>query len=132
MGRREMFKLLGLLGLGSSARLGFLCAKSGHTECHNYNFDCYSLIHPDKTYQSTDEFWNDHYDKKASELNRLFQKMNLITSHKVELLPDGKTVRVQKVFKSKHFSDLYTQAWKRLSQGHPVEYTKVGYKNYSG
>lgn len=63
--------------------------------------DYQSLTHPGKSYKSAKEFWNDHPDQAYDSIRNQASQGALLESRS-ELLKDGKTIRLMKVFKSEN------------------------------
>lgn len=129
MRRRDLFKIAGAVGLSGTLSSIIEGSEQVNQSCF-CQFDCYSKVNPNKIYSTQEEFWNDHLDIKANELNTAFVNAGFILKVSSELLMNGKGVRVTKIYRSQVYLELYTQFWERLSGGNPSEYQKIAYLNF--
>ncbi|MCF8059301.1 MAG: hypothetical protein K9K67_08395 [Bacteriovoracaceae bacterium] len=74
-----------------------------HTVSKRYQ----SVLYPAKNFSSTADFWSHHPDPAFGELNKRFQEKGLLLRTNSELLKDGKTVELTKVFKDSEAHELY-------------------------
>lgn len=74
---------------------------------HTFSIKYQSLLHPQKTFSNALDFWSHHPDPALSELNKRFQEKGLLLKSKSELLEDGRTVELTKVFKDSEAYNLY-------------------------
>lgn len=88
----------------------------------NKNLTCFA---------SEEEFWNDHKDFVAYELNSLFRHLGWITKDATKLSNDGKSVYLTKEYKSKQHHEIYTRAWNWLSKGQKKEHEFIAYQESS-
>lgn len=67
--------------------------------------------------RNIDEFWSQHLDKTAYELNALFREMGWLLRDASELCPNSKNAILTKEYKSKVYETLYNKTWGFLSGG---------------
>lgn len=69
---------------------------------------------PEKAYRSTEEFWADHFEPLAAELNRNLQSLGLFVGAKSWLEPDGRTVVHEKTYRNEAAHRVFVAVQSRL------------------
>lgn len=67
--------------------------------------------------KSVDDFWLDHFDKTAYELNAIFRERGWLLRDASELSPDRKMAVLTKEYKSKFYGLLYNKLWEVMCGG---------------
>ncbi len=70
---------------------------------------------PERTYRSTDEFWQDHYDPVGAKVAQLIEQQGYVAKKKCYLESDGKVLVQEKHFPSKAHFVISEQAKARIT-----------------
>ena len=74
-----------------------------------------SKRYPERTYGSTDEFWQDHFDPVGAKVARLIEQQGFVAKKKCYLESDGKVLVQEKHFPSKAHFVISEQAKARVT-----------------
>jgi hypothetical protein len=85
----------------------------------------------DIKYKSEDDFWRQHEDNVAYDLNSFFRGMGWILTDASQLSDDGKSIILTKEYKSKTHYNVYTRAWRWFSSGAKLEHSLINYSELS-
>jgi len=93
-----------------------------------HRFECQSKLHPDTKYSNADQFWTDHIDWFAKNLNKMFLSSGLVVSLDSQLNADQKSIMVTKIYKNEESYKLFHKIWRGFSEnGRPDEFNSINY-----
>jgi hypothetical protein len=78
--------------------------------------------------KNVDEFWLDHFDKTAYELNAIFREMGWLLRDASELSPNSKSAILTKEYKSELHEAMYSKVIRLLSGGRFKESASILHK----
>ncbi len=79
--------------------------------------------------KTVDDFWLDHFDNTAYELNAIFRERGWLLKDISELGSDKKTAVLTKEYKNKFFALLYNKLWEFMCRGDFKESTNLVHKS---